>query len=206
MLDNDNMSNPSAVTRRKAASEQTRGEILAAGRRAFGQLGYEAASIGVIAKAAGVTSGALYHHFADKPALFAAVAERIEADLMGELARVGEGLSDPWAQLEMAALFTLHHLLDAEIRRIVLIDAPKVLGAATWRAVQMRYGLGMATAALTALKAAGLARMADPDTAAQMLLAALFQGAEAAARADDPKAALEPIQRDLLTLMRAFRS
>jgi hypothetical protein len=70
----------------------------------------------------------------------------------------------------------------------------------------MRYGLGMATAALSALAQAGLARMADPAVAAQMLLAALFQGAEAAAADDDPQAALEPISRDLLTLMRAFRA
>jgi AcrR family transcriptional regulator len=195
-----------AVSRRRALSEQTRGEILAAAREAFGVLGYEAASIGVIAKAAAVTSGALYHHFSDKQALFAAVAEQIEADLMAELARAGEGVADPWAQLEAAALFTLDHLMDAGIRRIVLIDAPKVLGAGAWRAIQMRYGLGMATAALSALAQAGLARMADPAVAAQMLLAALFQGAEAAAADDDPQAALEPISRDLLTLMRAFRA
>ncbi|MDB5429382.1 MAG: tetC [Caulobacter sp.] len=200
------MSNVSAVTRRRALSEQTRREVLDAAREAFGRLGYEAASIGVIAKAARVTSGALYHHFADKPALFAAVAEQIEADLMVELAKAGEGATGPWEQLEAAALFTLEHLLDAQIRQIVLVDAPKVLGAAAWRAVQMRYGLGMATAALQGLADAGLARTADPAVAAQMLLAALFQGAEAAARAPDPQAALEPVQRDLLTLMRAFRA
>lgn len=199
------MSNASAVTRRRALSEQTRREILDAARESFGRLGYEAASIGVIAKAARVTSGALYHHFADKPALFSAVAEGIEADLMLELAKAGEGAAGPWEQLEAAALFTLQHLLDAQIRQIVLVDAPKVLGAAAWRAVQMRYGLGMATAALQGLTDAGLARMADPAVAAQMLLAALFQGAEAAATAEDPKAALEPVQRDLLTLMRAYR-
>src|SRR6267154_2214190 len=141
MLDNDDMSTGSAVTRRQALSEQTRREILAAARDAFGRLGYEAASVGLIAKAARVTTGALYHHFADKPALFAAVAEAIEAELMPEIARAGEGMSDPWDRLEAAAAYTLEHLLDDEIRQIVLVDAPKVLGAAAWRAVQMRYGL-----------------------------------------------------------------
>ena len=204
MLDNDDMSN--AVTRRRALSEQTRGEILEAARESFGALGYEAASIGVIAKAARVTSGALYHHFSDKQALFAAVAEKIEADLMAELVKAGEGAADPWAQLEGAALYALDHLMDDRLRRIVLVDAPKVLGASAWRAIQMRYGLGMATAAMTALSAAGQARTADPALSAQMLLAALFQGAEAAAIADDPKAALERVRHDLLILMRAYRA
>jgi AcrR family transcriptional regulator len=195
-----------AATRRKALSEQTRGEILVAARESFGALGYEAASIGVIAKAAGVTSGALYHHFADKQALFAAVAEKIEAYLMEELVKAGEGAPDPWAQLEAAALYALDHLMDDRLRQIVLVDAPKVLGAAAWRAIQMRYGLGMATAAMAAMADAGMARTADPALAAQMLLAALFQGAEAAAASDDPKAALGRVRQDLLILMRAYRA
>jgi AcrR family transcriptional regulator len=199
------MSNESPATRRRALSEQTRREILAAARDAFGRLGYDAASVGLIAEAARVTTGALYHHFADKPALFAAVAEEIEAELAAELMRAGGADADPWARLEAAALYTLDHLMDAKVRRIVLVDAPKVLGADAWRTIQMHYGLGIATGALQGLAEAGLARMADPTLTAQMLLAALLQGAEAAARADDPRAALGLVRRDLLTLMRAFR-
>jgi AcrR family transcriptional regulator len=206
MLDNDDMSTGSAVTRRQALSEQTRREILAAARDAFGRLGYEAASVGLIAKAAQVTTGALYHHFTDKPALFAAVAEEIEAELALALVKVGEAATDAWAKLEAAALYTLEHLMDAKVRRIVLVDASTVLGAVAWRAVQMRYGLGIATRALKGLSEAGLARMADPALAAQMLLAALLQGAEAAARADDPRAALELVQHDLLRLLRAYKA
>jgi len=206
MSDNDNMSNGPTATRRQALSEQTRREILAAARDAFGRLGYEAASVGLIARAAHVTTGALYHHFADKPALFAAVAEEIEAELARAVVKAGEAATDPWARLEAAALYTLDHLLDAKIRRIVLVDAPTVLGAVAWRAVQMRHGLGLATQALQGLLDAGLARMADPALAAQMLLAALLQGAEAAARADDPRAALALVQRDLLMLLRAYRA
>jgi AcrR family transcriptional regulator len=205
MLDNNNMSKESPATRRRALSEQTRREILAAARDAFGRLGYETASVGLIAKGAQVTTGALYHHFADKTALFAAVAEEIEAELVLAMMKAGEATTDPWAQLEAAATYTLEHLLDAQIRRIVLVDAPKVLGAVAWRAVQMRYGLGLATQALQGLSEAGLARMADPALAAQMLLAALLQGAEAAARADDPRAALDLVQHDLLILLRAYR-
>jgi AcrR family transcriptional regulator len=198
------MSTQAPASRRKALSEQTRREILAAARSAFGRLGYEAASVGAIAKAAQVTTGALYHHFADKPALFAAVAEAIEAELALALVSAGEGAADPWSRLEAAIAQTLEHLLDAQVRRIVLVDAPKVLGPVAWRAVQMRYGLGLATRALQGLAEAGLARMADPSLAAQMLLAALLQGAEAAARADDPRATLDVVRRDLVTLLHAY--
>jgi hypothetical protein len=68
----------------------------------------------------------------------------------------------------------------------------------------MRYGLGLATKAFQGLAEGGLARMADPSLAAQMLLAALLQGAEAAARADDPRATLGFVQRDLVTLLHAY--
>jgi AcrR family transcriptional regulator len=200
------MSTQGPALRRKALSEQTRREIIAAARGAFGRLGYDAASVSAIAKAAQVTTGALYHHFADKPALFAAVAEEIEAELARAVVRTGETAADPWARLEVAIAQTLEHLLDAEIRRIVLVDAPMVLGPVAWRAVQMRYGLGLATRALQGLAEAGLARMADPALAAQMLLAALLQGAEAAARADDPRATLDLVKRDLATLLRAYKA
>jgi len=200
------MSNRRAVNRRQALSEQTRQEILAAAREVFGRLGYEAASVALIAEAGQVTTGALYHHFADKKALFGAVAEAIEAEIAQEIVKAGAASADPWAALEAGAAHTLEHLLDAQIRRIVLIDAPVVLGAAAWRELQMRYGLGIATQTLQGLADAGLARMADPALAAQMLLAALLQGAEAAARADDPRAALERVRQDLLMLMRAYKA
>jgi AcrR family transcriptional regulator len=199
------MSNRRAASRRQALSEQTRLEILIAARDFFGRLGYDAASVALIAEAAQVTTGALYHHFSDKPALFGAVAEQIESEIALEIMKAGATSTDPWAALEAGAAFTLEHLIDARTRRIVLIDAPVVLGAVAWREIQMRYGLGLATQALQGLADAGLARMADPALAAQMLLAALLQGAEAAARADDPGAALERVQRDLLTLMRAYK-
>lgn len=194
------------VTRRQALTEQTRREILIAARDVLGRLGYEAASVGMIAKAARVTTGAIYHHFVDKPALLAAVAEEIEAELVGAIAQGGAAAIVSWEQIEAGVVLTLEHLLDAKIRRIVLVDAPKVLGAAAWRAVQMRYGLGLFIQALRGLVEAGEARMADPALAAQMLLAALLQGAEFAARADDPRAALELVRRDLLTLVRAYRA
>jgi len=209
MIDNNDMSNGSPVSRRRALSEQTRREILAAARAVFGQLGYEAASVGTIAKAAQVTTGALYHHFADKTALFAAVAEAIEAETVVAVTQVGAGAgataADPWALLEAGSAYTLEHLLDASVRRIVLVDAPKVLGPAAWRAIQMRHGLGLLTGVLQGLAASGQARMADPAMAAQMLLAALLQGAEAAAESDDPHASLERVRADLLVLLRAYR-
>src|SRR5689334_9498077 len=137
------MSNDPSITRRQVLSEQTRREILAAARGIFGRSGYEATSVGAIAKAAGVTTGALYHHFADKPALFAAVAEEVEAELVLAVVKANGPAIDSWAQLESGLVSTLEHLLDTRIRRIVLVDAPTVLGTAAWRTVQMRHGLGL---------------------------------------------------------------
>ena len=71
-----------AADGRKTNAAATQAALRAAGRTLFGQLGYEATSLGALCAAAGVTTGALYHHFGDKKGLFAAVAEELDAGLV----------------------------------------------------------------------------------------------------------------------------
>ena len=71
-------------------SEATRAALIAGARELFAQRGYTAVSTAEIVDRARVTRGALYHHFEDKRALFAAVHEGLEAELV---TRIGEGLA-----------------------------------------------------------------------------------------------------------------
>src|SRR5262245_61399370 len=112
----------------------TRAALLAAARRLFSEKGFHATSTPEVVAAAGVTRGALYHHFENKEGLFRAVFEAVEADLMArEAARPSAG-GDTWDRFRSAFEFFLEaSAQDLEVQRIILIDGPAVLGWATWR-------------------------------------------------------------------------
>ena len=147
--------------------------MLAAGRALFGERGFAGTSREEIVEAAGVTRGALYHHFAGKEDLFRAVFEEIEHEMTEHLAKVALAAPDPLEALRVGCREFLDVAMAPAVQRIVLIDAPAVLGWATWREVEARYGLGLVTMGLqTAMEAGVLARQ-PLQPLAHMLLAAV---------------------------------
>src|SRR5580693_6559030 len=131
-------------------SAATREALVAAGRRLFAETGFADVSTDAIVAAAGVTRGALYHQFADKPALFDAVLEAVEADIARRLADevAAAGVSDPVEALRHAVRTWLDICVEPEIHRIALIDGPSVLGWARWRAVCQQHVFGLVQALL----------------------------------------------------------
>jgi AcrR family transcriptional regulator len=118
---------------RQARAEETRQRVVATARRLFAEQGYFATGTTEIVEAAGVgTRGALYHHFENKQALFRAVLEEIEVDLG---AKVGVTITgDTWLErLAQALSAFLDASLDPEVRRVLLIVGPAVLGWDVWR-------------------------------------------------------------------------
>jgi AcrR family transcriptional regulator len=173
----------------------SRNEILAATRAAlieaatsqFGALGYEAASLIAIAAQAGVTTGALYHHFANKQALFEIVAEAVEARVQKDVEARIEPQPQSVALLREIVEVSVDVLADAQANQILLIDAPAVFGLDRWREVEARYGLGALTALMTILDAHGVIRAASPADAARLLLSLIIEAARMANSADDPE-------------------
>ena len=167
--------NVAGGSRRVEALEATRAALLAAGRAQFGADGYAAAELGAIAAAAGVTTGAIYHHFGSKLGLFQAVAEALELELVG----VAAATTGPTAWLALRA--ALHALVDhcaaGDIRRILLIEAPQVIGPAAWREIELRYAYGAMRATLATLMADGVLITAPVEFVARSLLALLGEGA-----------------------------
>ncbi len=147
------------VTRRRQADRTaaTRAALVAAARKLFAEHGYAEVGTERVAHAAGVTRGALYHQFADKADLFAAVLEAVEIDLTSRLidAVASTTTDDPLAALVAGADAWLDASVEPEVRRIALLDGPAVLGWERWREVGMRHGLGLVTALLTELMEAG---------------------------------------------------
>ncbi|CDO86264.1 TetR family transcriptional regulator [Mycobacterium triplex] len=172
-------------------SAATRDALISAARRLWGERGYTEVGTPEIAATAGVTRGAMYHQFADKAALFAEVVEVVEQDVMGRMATIvgSSGATTPADAIRAAVDAWLEVSSDPEVRQLILLDAPSVLGWAGFRDVAQRYSLGMTEQLLAeAIKAGQLARQPTRPLA-HVLIGALDEAAMAIATSDDQKRA-----------------
>jgi AcrR family transcriptional regulator len=173
----------------------TRAALVAAARRLFVAKGYFDTGTEEIVAAAGVgTRGALYHHFADKKALFLAVFQAVEEDLLAA-AETTERPADAFGQLRTGLISFLDASVTAEVQRVLLLDGPVVLGWKTWRDLEEQYGLGSIQTLLDLAVAEGSIRSQPTSVLAHVLLAAVDEAALYIANADDPQAArLEAVE------------
>ncbi len=181
----------------------TRGALVAAGRELFGSRGFAAIGTEEIVRAAGVSRGALYHQFADKTELFAAVFEQVEEELtqrIGATLAAG-GISDPVGALQAGVGAWLDACAEPEVQRIVLLDAPSVLGWERFREVGLRYGVGLVEATLTAAMDAGQLTPRPVRPLAHVLIGALDEAALFVVRAPDPAAARRDVEETLAALV-----
>jgi AcrR family transcriptional regulator len=182
-----------ARTKHDLRSEATRRQLVSAARALFGANGYAGVGTEEIVRAAGVTRGALYHQFRDKADLFAAVAEEVEAEIADRIAAgaAEAAADDPVGALRIGARLFLDACAEPEVERIILLDAPAVLGWEAWRDLAGRYGLGLVQVALQTAMDAG-AIVAQPVVPlAHVLVGALDECALYIAGAEDPAAARE---------------
>lgn len=165
----------------------TRAQLIGAARKLFADKGFAEVSTQAIVAAAGVTRGALYHQFADKAELFAAVYEDIERELVTDIAhQIAEAQpADPLEAMRAGARLFLDGCSAPDVAQIVLIDAPAVLGWVRWREVGMKYGLGVIEAMLTHAIAEGAIPDQPVRPTAHVLLGALDEAALFVSRADD---------------------
>jgi AcrR family transcriptional regulator len=182
---------PARRPRRSQAerSAATRQALLGAGRALFTERGFAGAAQEEIVERAGVTRGALSHHFGTKQGLFLAVMQDLQADLAGRIGRAALQGHDPMEQLRLGCLAFLDAAMDASVGRIVLLDAPAVLGWQKWREIDAVHGLGLVTEALEAVMEAGLIENQPVQPLAHLLLAALNEAAMLVANDEDPVAA-----------------
>ena len=184
-------------------SAATRGALVAAARALWGERGYAAVGTPEIAKAAGVTRGAMYHQFADKAALFLAVVENVEQDVTQRLADqvVASGAQDPAAALRAATDAWLEISDEPEVRQIVLLDAPAVLGWGGFRDVSLKYAIGMTEQLLGAAMDAGQLTKRPTRALAHVLIGALDEAAMVVATAEDPETARAEVTEVLHRLL-----
>jgi AcrR family transcriptional regulator len=170
--------------------ETTRQQIIAQATKLFAVTGYEAASIDAVLRACGISRGALYHHFSSKMALFTAVLEAEEARIAATLMEAAQGHTKPLDMLRAGCAAWLRMAAsDSAVRRIVLTDAPSVVGWDVWRDIDSRHGLGLLKAAFGTAASLGHLPKNRVDTYAHALLAVLTEMALLVARAGDREAA-----------------
>jgi len=179
----------------------TRAALLEAGRALFAARGYDAVAAEEIVTEAGVTRGALYHHFDGKAGLFEAVFVQIEAGLVQDFLDEGFLAGDPLEAMRHGITRFLELSLESGVQRIALIDAPVVLGWKRWHAIEAEHGLGLIQAGLDAAVEAGRIRKLPTAELANAFLGALVESALAVARAKDPKAARRNAEKVLVAML-----
>src|SRR5438105_3371749 len=165
-------------SRRQEQTEGTRRALLKVARDLFTRYGYDGAKTEQIVRRARVTRGALYHHFpAGKKALFQAVFEELEQQLVREVADVSMGQPDIWSMSVAGIRAFLDACMEPAVQRIVLLDAPSVLGWDAWREIDERYGFSILRHMLDTAMAEGVIRRRPVDALAHIMLGALNEGA-----------------------------
>jgi AcrR family transcriptional regulator len=185
LSENSSPAEPVATRTQAQRRERTRGALIGAARALFAERGYAGAGREEIVERAGVTRGAMYHHFTSKEALFQVVFEAVERELCDAIAVSAMASREPIEQLRLGARAFLDAAATQEVRRIVLLDAPAVLPVEVRRRLSEQYGLGMVREALRHADAAGRLSVGPVDALALVVMAVLHEAATAIADGDD---------------------
>lgn len=177
------------MTKRAEQGRATRDQLIDVATGLFAEQGYEGTSIEEVLGTAGVSRGALYHHFAGKEALFEAVVRTVEDRILAGLAEVTRDAPDAVAALLTASLAWIDLASDPVIQQILLIDAPSVLGWEKWQAMNGDRALGAVRAIMADIADQGRLKPELAGPFAHMILAAMDELALVIARAEDPVAA-----------------
>ncbi len=188
-------------TLRSEQVAQTRAALVGAGRELFGDRGFAATSVEDLARAARVTTGALYHHFPNKTALFESVFEELHAELLADSAAAAATANVGIEQLARGSEAFLDAVLRPEVARILVIDAPAVLGLARFTELDERYAVAATVLVLRAATDTGALDVEDPETLARLWMGVLTRGGMLIASSPDPSRTRDEVARAARALL-----
>jgi AcrR family transcriptional regulator len=190
----------------KAAQRaETTARLLTVARAQFAEHGYAQAATETIVRLAGVTRGALYHHFGSKEGLFQAVVAEVQRDVAQKVAEAAVGVDDPWEQLLAGCRAFLRACLEPDVQRILLLDGPAVIGWEAWRALDAEHAMRLLEEGLGALVALGRMQPVAVPAATHLLSGAMNEAVLWAARAAEPQRALDEATVVLEQLLSGLR-
>ncbi len=163
----------------------TRAALIKIARKLFADRGYADTATEEVVRRARVTRGALYHHFKDKQDLFKAVLLDEEKRLAAATTAAAARQSNPWQALSAGCNAFLNECLDPAVQRIVLIDAPAVLGWEAYRQIDADYFLAGVISSIQAAIEAGLIPRQPVAPLAHIIMGALHEASMLIAHAGD---------------------
>ncbi|MEU0879548.1 TetR/AcrR family transcriptional regulator [Lentzea sp. NPDC005914] len=192
-------------TRRAEYSESTRQALVDSAVDLFTKRGYAGTSLDEVVKRARVTKGALYHHFSGKQALFEAAFAQVETRSIDSLTAVITGEGEPW-DIAIAGLRAyVRKCLDPEYQRIIVHEAPVVMGWERWREAEEHFSFGLLRTAVQLLVDAGEIEELPVEIMARLLFGALSAGASTIASTSDPKRTGRDVERAIVRVLEGLR-
>ena len=188
-----------------AQTEATTRKLIEIAREQFATHGYANTATEEVVSMAGVTRGALYHHFGSKEGLFRAVVESVQADIGARVDAAAGEAGDSWGQLVNGCRAFLMAALDPQARQIVLVDAPAVLGWEAWRAMDEANSMALLRESLAALIEAGIIVPLPLNALTRLLSGAMNEAALWIATAPDRDTALDAAMTALEALLKGIR-
>ena len=186
---------------RARQAEATRNLLIAVAREHFTEHGYPATVIDDIIQQAGVARGALYHHFAGKEALFRAVYEEVEGEVVARIMAAAASQTSPWDAFRAGLSTFLDACLEPAFRRIVILDSVSVLQSQVLEVSTDPVELPMLRTVLTPLLGTTTFGGMAIDALAYVALGGLYGASLYIARASDPRAARARVDIVLDTLI-----
>lgn len=184
---------------------ETKAKLIAAGRQAFGTVGYADASMDDFTASAGLTRGALYHHFGDKKGLLQAVMREIDAEMTARLNRISAAAPNRWQGFVEECVAYIEMALEPEIQRIMFRDGPAVLGdVSQWPT--SRGCIAALSHSIDQLKAEGTMAEIDTEAAARLINGASSHAALWIANSDDPENTSKRAVRGFRTVLDGLRA
>lgn len=193
-------------TSKAAQSEATIHKLIQVARQEFSRRGYAEASTEEIVHLAGVTRGALYHHFPGKQGLFFAVYEDAQREINERIVHAAQAASTPWGELLAGCRAFLEACIDPQLQQIVVVDAPAVLGWDLWHQVDAEHGLNSLKFSLKRLTELGIIKPQPLEALAHLLAGAMNEAALWIVQSPNPAQALEEAMATLELLLQAIRT
>lgn len=194
------------VNRKARQGRETADKLLVIALKAFAKQGYTATRTEQIIAAAGLTKGALYHHYASKEALFEAVYRAAEEDVAARIQNACANLGDPWEQLLAGCFAYLDACSDPGLQRILRVDGPAVLGLARWAKIDREFGLDRLMPSLQTMAAAGIIHVPSVEAFARQLTGAMNESTFWIVQHAQPDVALQESKNMLLALLQSVKT
>lgn len=191
--------------KRTKKGRETARNILSIAQRTFAERGYEGTATADIIVEAGITKGALYHHFSSKRLLFEAAYKATEEEVSRRISHASSSVNEPWEKLLSGCFAYLEICRDPGLRQIMRVDAPSVLGLNRWSEIDREYGVERLIPFLTMLRDQGIIRLPAVEAFAWQLTGALNEATFWIAQHSDPDQALEQSKDSLRLVLQSIR-